>query len=248
MKQICFCLLFCGLTFNSFAKESTSASDAIVKVAASKPASTNKDTASKPIAAKELVSGIIVEITPCELNSPCGVVKDTTQKVLEAVNKGVPQNKTVNLINTAAAPQFDFNLMTRYAMGNNWKIASSEEQTQLVELFKELLIYTYSTALSKFKGAQITLTNSTINGKKSEVITQVLLPNANPNAQPIKVEYDLAKVSEDATWKAYDIKIENTSLITTYRNQFNEVIQSSKIEGLIKQLQTKVAALKAKNA
>jgi phospholipid transport system substrate-binding protein len=246
MKRICFYLLFSGLAFNSFAKEVASTS--ITTVAASKPVSATKDAASKPAtAAKEFVSGVIVDITQCEPTSPCGVVSDTTKKVLEAVNKGVPKSKTANLINTAAAPQFDFNLMTRYAMGNNWKLASNDEQNELVDLFKELLIYTYSTALSKFKGAQITLTNSTIDGKKPKVITQVLLPSANPNAQPIKVEYDLAKVSEDASWKAYDIKIENASLITTYRNQFNEVVQSDKIEGLIKQLQTKVNALKAKN-
>jgi phospholipid transport system substrate-binding protein len=134
-------------------------------------------------------------------------------------------------------------------MGNNWKLATPEQQQQLVELFKQLLIYTYSTALSKFKGAQITITSSTIlDAKKSNVISQVLLPSANGNAQPVKVEYDLAKLSDDASWKAYDIKIENASLVTTYRNQFNEVVQSSKIEGLIKQLQTKVNSLKAKNS
>ncbi len=248
MKRICFCLLFCGLVFNSFAKETASASEVVVKAVASKPAITTKAVASKPVAAKEVVSGVIIDITPCEPTSPCGVVSDTTKKVLEAINKGVPKTKTVSLINAAVAPEFDFDLMTRYAMGNNWKLATPEEQVQLVELFKELLIYTYSTALSKFKGAQITLITSTITGKKSEIITQVLLPSANPNSQPIKVEYDLAKVSEYATWKAYDIKIENASLITTYRNQFNEVVQSGKIEGLIKQLVDKVATLKAPKA
>ena len=249
MKRICFCLLFYSLALNCLAKEVTSARNTPIKVATLKPDSATKNVASKPVAtAKEFVSEVIIYIAPCELTSPCGVVSDTTKKVLEAVNKGMPKSKTANLINTAVASQFDFNLMTRYAVGNNWKLASNYEQKELVNLFKELLIYTYSTALSKFKGAQITLTNSTIDGKKSKVITQVLLPSANPNAQPIKVEYDLAKVSQDASWKAYDIKIENASLITTYRNQFNEVVQSDKIEGLIKQLQTKVNALKAKNA
>ncbi len=245
MKQIYFCLLFCGLTFNSVAKETKSASDVIVKVAASKPATATASP--KPTTAKELTSGVIIDITPCELGSPCGVVSDTTTKVLDAVNKGVPQNQTITLINNAAASQFNFNLMTRYAMGNNWKLATPEEQEQLVMVFKDLLIYTYSTALSKFKGAQITLTSSTIDGKKSTVISEVLLPSTNPNAKPIKVEYDLAKISEDISWKAYDIKIENASLITTYRNQFNEVVQTSKITGLIKQLKAKVSELKAKN-
>jgi phospholipid transport system substrate-binding protein len=244
MKRIYFSLICLGLSFNLLAAEISSAPSAkIKKVASSEP------IASAPTTMKEATSGVIVNVTPCEVTSPCGVVSETSRKVLDAVNKGVPQSQTIALVNTVATPQFDFNLMTKYAMGNNWKLATPEQQQQLVELFKQLLIYTYSTALSKFKGAQITITSSTIlDAKKSNVISQVLLPSANGNAQPVKVEYDLAKLSDDASWKAYDIKIENASLVTTYRNQFNEVVQSSKIEGLIKQLQTKVNSLKAKNS
>lgn len=248
MKRICFYLVCFGLAFNVNAYESSSVATAKVKIAKTSPTKSkpaNKITKSTP-QAKGIFSGVIVNITPCEATSPCGIVSDTTRKVLDAVNKGVPQSQTISLINTAAAPQFDFNLMTHYAMGNNWKLATPEEQEKLVNLFKDLLIYTYSTALSKFKGAQITLISDNIDGKKSSVISEVLLPSVNPNASPIKVEYDLAKISEEASWKAYDIKIENTSLITTYRNQFNEVVQSSKIAGLIKKLQAKVTILKAK--
>ena len=113
---------------------------------------------------------------------------------------------------------------------------------------QNLLIFTYSTALYKFKNAKITLTDETIdtiapNKSKARVISQVLLPNIT-NAQPVKVEYDLIRYNNQQ-WKAYDIKIENASLVTTYRNQFNDVIQTSKINGLIKQLQDKIASLKA---
>ncbi|MDQ5920059.1 MAG: phospholipid transport system substrate-binding protein [Pseudomonadota bacterium] len=209
-------------------------------------------SASAPVAESMILNKSEVTITAasCESDSPCRVVSDTSKKVLEAVNRGVPQNQTITLINNVAAPQFDFTLMTKYALGNNWKLANPEQQQQLVELFKQLLIYTYSTALSKFKGAQINITSSSIDGKKAEVMSQVLMPAVNPSNpnQPIKVEYDLAKPSGAAGWKAYDIKIENASLVTTYRNQFNDVVQSSKIEGLIKQLQTKVASLKEKNS
>lgn len=136
--------------------------------------------------------------------------------------------------------------MTKYALANNWKLATSEQKTQLVNLFKQLLVFTYSAAISKFKNAQITILTDTIDGKgeTSAVVSQVILPNTG-SAQPIKVEYDLAKPKSASSWKAYDIKIENTSLVTTYRTQFNDVIQTSKVDGLIKQLQTKIATLQS---
>ncbi len=229
MKRIYFSLMCLGLSLNAFA-------------AASSPVASATVSAKSP-------DNVTISIASCEIASPCGTVADTSKKVLDAVNKGVSQSQTMGLIQTVIIPQFDFTLMTRYALGNNWKLATPDQQVQLVDLFKQLLIYTYSTALSKFKGAQITITSSNIiDEKKAYVVSQVILPSSNNNAQPVKVEYDLAKTSASNPWKAYDIKIENASLVTTYRNQFNEVVQSSKIDGLIKQLQTKVASLKNKNS
>ena len=195
-----------------------------------------------------ITGGVIVNSNiSCEEASPCSVITDTSRRALDAVNKGVTQTQTMNLIQAVILPQFDFTLMTKYALGNNWKLATPEQQTQLVDLFKQLLVYTYSSALSKFKNAHITITKSNIDDRKAAVISEVVLPNAGNGTQPVLVEYDLAKTSPTNPWRAYDVKIENASLVTTYRNQFNDVVQSSKIEGLIKQLQTKVSALKGKN-
>ena len=136
--------------------------------------------------------------------------------------------------------------MTKYALGNNWKTATEKQQDQLVKLFQELLVYTYSTALSKFAGAKINITSSAISKKGSTavVVSLVSLPSTatNNTSQPVKVEYNLA--NNTGPWMAYDIKIENASLVTTYRNQFNEIVQNSKISGLIETLQTKVNKLK----
>lgn len=202
-----------------------------------------KSNASAPSDAATTSSGVTVSVA-CSDGSACDLINDTSTKVLSAVNKGVPQSQTMGLIQTVIIPQFDFALMTKYALGNNWKLATKAQQDQLVDLFKQLLIYTYSSALSKFKNASININKASEDEKKASVITEVKLANNDKNSnQPILVEYDLAKTS--GAWKVYDVKLENVSLVTTYRNQFTEVVQNSKIDGLIKQLQTKVDSLKA---
>jgi phospholipid transport system substrate-binding protein len=187
------------------------------------------------------VSGATSSIE-CPEDSPCGIVQRTSDKVLKAINRGLSSNQTMPLIQTVIVPQFDFSLMTKFAMGINWKQANSKQQTQLVDLFKQLLVYTYSNALYKFRGGHVNITDQKIIDKRAVVATTVVLPNSASN-QPIKVEYDLAKTGTDGSWKVYDIKIENASLVTTYRNQFNEIIQNSKVDGLITQLRTKVNTL-----
>ncbi|MCE2706147.1 MAG: ABC transporter substrate-binding protein [Proteobacteria bacterium] len=187
--------------------------------------------------------GSVIATISCEINTPCYLVKDTSDRVITVINNDSSSRQSTLLIKTIVTPQFDFTLMTRYALGNNWKNATETQQAQLVDNFKQLLLFTYTAALSKFKGAKITITSESINDKKAAVISQVILPNSGEDTQPIKVEYDLAKTGDNQTWKAYDIKIENASLVTTYRNQFNEIIQTSKIDGLINQLKAKVASL-----
>ena len=187
----------------------------------------------------------VADNVDCEDGTPCLVVSTTSREVLKEINE-----KQVSAITDTVLPHFDFRLMTKYALGHNWKEATDEQQDQIVKLFKQLLIYTYSTALSKFGGAKIHITSSAVNpsGKTAVVVSMVSLPSSatNNTNQPVKLEYNLA--NNTGEWKAYDIKIENASLVTTYRNQFNEIVQKDKIQGLIRQLQTKVDSLKKTRA
>jgi phospholipid transport system substrate-binding protein len=179
----------------------------------------------------------------CVNDSPCFVIKDTSIKVLSAINKNLNERQTLQLITNVIETSFNFEIMTKFAMGQNWKLANDKEQTELVENFKNMLIFTYSSALSKFRGAQITLIKQSINDRKAMVYTQVTLPNDSQNNQPINVEYDLVKVNSSTNWQTYDIKIENASLVTTYRNQFNDIVARSSVGGLIKELKNRVTSL-----
>ena len=249
MNKIIFCIICALITFGTMAQESKTTTLGSISPIKNSPTvesgakTTTNITKSHGLGESLNVTASIV----CDNGTPCYLVKDTSTKVLNAVNHGVTHKQIMSLIKTVVTPQFDFTLMTRYALGNNWKLATPEQQKQLIETFKQLLIFTYSTALSKFNGATIIINNETINANKAFVVSLVSLPNSQNNTQPIKVEYDLAKTGENGTWKAYDIKIENASLVTTYRNQFNDIIVSSNINGLIKQLKAKVTTLQSKN-
>jgi len=139
--------------------------------------------------------------------------------------------------------------MTKFAMGAAWKQASTEQQSKITQLFQQLLIYQYSSALSKFKGAQVSIDGSTISGEKQNKAavkgTFKLPSNGKSTNQPVNIEYDLAKIGNN--WKIYDVKIENVSIVTTYRTQFNDTVQTEGVDSLIKQLQNKINGLQNKS-
>ena len=55
--------------------------------------------------------------------------------------------------------------------------------------------------------------------------------------QPIQMDYSLTKAADG--WQVFDVVIGGVSLVTNYRDEFNEQIKNGGVDNLIKTLQTK---------
>jgi phospholipid transport system substrate-binding protein len=92
--------------------------------------------------------------------APDVLVKNVTQDVVAVIKQDRDiqagnTKKTVALVEDKVLPHFNFNRMTALAMGQNWRKATPEQQKQLVEQFRTLLVRTYSTALSAYRNQVI---------------------------------------------------------------------------------------------
>lgn len=189
---------------------------------------------------------ITINAKDCSDDTPCSVIKSSANTLSQALNSNASQKQTLTTIQNSVVPHIDFTMMTKRALGQNAKLATPEQLTQVTNLFKQLLVNTYSTALSKFKGATVVIASSSIDSNKpymGVVTSTITMPN-NDKAQPINVEYDLTNKTSNNAWKIYDVKIENVSITNTYRSQFNDIVQKNGINGLIEQLKTKVNTAK----
>jgi len=54
---------------------------------------------------------------------------------------------------------------------------------------------------------------------------------------PVQIDYGMEK--KDNAWKAYDVVVGGVSLVTNYRDEFNEQVRAGGIDGLIKTLAAK---------
>jgi len=54
---------------------------------------------------------------------------------------------------------------------------------------------------------------------------------------PVPIDYSMEKTPEG--WKAYDVVVAGVSLVTNYRDEFNDAMKSSGVDGLIKTLADK---------
>jgi phospholipid transport system substrate-binding protein len=126
-------------------------------------------------------------------------------------------------------------------MGRNWSKATPEQQNQLIIEFKNLLIRTYSGALSQLRDQTVQYKPLRSSPSDTDVIVRTVVIG---KSDPIPLDYRLEKTNEG--WRVYDINIMGAWLIEAYRNQFTNQINQNGIDGLIKFLQERNAMLAGK--
>ena len=172
--------------------------------------------------------------------APDALVKRVAEDVLSTIRSDKDlqagnQAKVKQLIETKLAPHFDFARMTALAAGRNWRSANPEQQQQLTDQFRTLLVRTYSGALTGYRDNTMDYKPLRMNPGDSEVIVRTEV--RRPGQAPVQIDYNMTKTPEG--WKAYDVVVAGVSLVTNYRDEFNDIVRSSGIDGLIKALDTK---------
>ena len=184
-----------------------------------------------------LASGTVLAQAPDQATPPDALIKMVVTEVMATVKadpdiqKGnIP--KIVDLVEKKIVPYTDMRRTTEMAMGPNWKKASPEQQAQLTSEFKNLLIRTYSGALSQLRDQTVQFKTLRASPDDKEVVVKTVVLG---RGDPVPLDYRLEKTANG--WKVYDMNIMGVWLVEAYRNQFSNQISQNGIEGLVKFLQ-----------
>jgi phospholipid transport system substrate-binding protein len=166
-------------------------------------------------------------------NNPDTLIKTVTQQVLDQIksDKQIQSgniNEITKLVNEKILPYTDFTRTTRLVMGRNWNTATPEQQKQIVEQFKMLLIRTYSGALAQVRNQTIQYKPFRASPDDTDVVVRSVVMN---NGSPVELDYRLYKTPQG--WRVYDINVLGAWLIQAYQQQFNEQIQQHGVNGLV---------------
>lgn len=172
---------------------------------------------------------------------PDVLVKNVTEHVLTILrqDKGIragDHRRAVALIETEVAPHFDFTRMTRLAVGRAWQQAKPAQQQALVSEFRSLLVNTYANALASYRNQTVNFRPTAPAAAATGEVT-VRSQIAQPGAQPIDIDYSLAKSGDG--WKVFDVAIAKVSLVTNYRGSFAQAVTKGGIDALLDELRAK---------
>lgn len=173
-------------------------------------------------------------------DSPDTLIKSVTDDVLTIVRQdkeiqGGNTKKAIELVEVKVLPHFNFQHMTALAMGRDWNKASVEQKKQLSEEFKTLLVRTYSNALTGYKDQTIRYKPTKMQPGDAEVVVRTEI--VQPGGRPIQLDYSVEK--RDDGWKVYDVVVAGVSLVTNYRDTFNQEVRANGIDGLLQMLVNK---------
>ncbi len=179
--------------------------------------------------------------------APDAMIKRLSEETLAAIraDKSIQAgdiDKIMALVDSKIMPNVNFRRMTASAVGPAWRQATPQQRQRLQEEFKQLLIRTYSGALSQVNDQTISVKPLRASPDDKEVVVR---SEVRGRGDPIQLEYRMEKTpGEGAGWKIYNLNVLGVWLVDTYRSQFAQEVNANGIDGLI----TALAARNKANA
>ena len=151
-----------------------------------------------------------------------------TAKADKAIQGG-DLSRIASLVETKVMPSVNFEVVTRSAVGPQWRTATPEQRGKLQAEFKTLLIRAYSGAIAQIKDQSVEVTKTLPVKDSTQVVVQT---EVRGKGEPIKLDYRLDKAA-DAPWKIIDVNVGGLWLVQNYRSQFAQELTKGGVDGLI---------------
>lgn len=165
-------------------------------------------------------------------------VKASVERVLKVLRdpelqKPANAEKRRAQIREVAQTIFDFEELSRRALGRHWAARTPAERKRFTGLFTDLLEHNYVSKIESYSGEKVLYLPEQVDGDtitvRSRLVTQ--------KGAEVPLDYRMQKGGD--RWQAYDVLVEGISLVANYRTQFNSIINRSSYAGLVKRLEEK---------
>jgi len=188
----------------------------------------------KALAAWLMVAGAAVA-SPAM--GPRATVESALVRVTGVIQDGELNGKHVadrrGEVRRLARDLFDFDEISRRALSRHWAPRTPDEQAEFVALFSDLLERSYMNRIEAYAGEKITFTGEALDGSFATVRSRVVTQRRSETALDYRMHV------REGRWQVYDMLIDGVSFVSTYRSQFDRVIQAESYGSLVDRLRKK---------
>jgi phospholipid transport system substrate-binding protein len=145
-----------------------------------------------------------------------------------------------NRLAPAIVQAFDLGLMTRLAVGPAWAQLGADQQQRLATAFSHYTISVYASRFDDYDGERFTVTPTATSNPNGAIVESRLV---KANGESVSLNY-LLRQDGAGSWKVIDVYLSGTvSELATRRSEFASVLQRNGIDGLVKMIEQRAAAL-----
>jgi len=156
--------------------------------------------------------------------SPAQLLKSKMDTLLRFLNKqdGLSDGQLRYFLVTEVAPVFDFDYMTKMAVGNAYSQLGQARRDAMVFALTERFLKTMIARLTSYDNQRIHYLAQRISrdGRTATVGVAIL----GGRGYPARLDFRFYK--GDAGWKVYDVLANGQSAVVHYRTQFRKMIRS----------------------
>lgn len=183
------------------------------------------------------------ELSPALAGPPTDSMKGTIDEVLRIIrDKELKQTAKAeerrSLLEKVVAERFDYQEMSRRALGAPWNQLSDQDKQEFVSLFQTLLTSSYAEKVESYSGEGVQYLNERTEKDYAEVRTKIL-------SGKTEIPLDYRLINRGTDWRVYDVVVDGVSLVNNYRGQFTKILRASSYSDLVDQLRKKSDKLKS---
>ncbi len=165
---------------------------------------------------------------------PREAVESAIVRVMSVIQDGEVNGKVVvdrrAEVRRIAHELFDFDEISRRALSRHWTERTPEERAEFVVLFGELLERSYVNRSEAYTGDKLTFVGEALDGSFATVRSKVVTQRRSETVLDYRMHL------RDGRWQVYDVLIDGVSFVSTYRSQFDRVIQAESYGALVERL------------
>lgn len=195
-------------------------------------------------------AGLVEEETlPVSTLNPMDAIKDL-DKQIESYHLGQELtteqlNENTRLKQRIIRGTFDIEELCRLSLDKHWTEIIVEEQKHFVDLMKKLLekkaIFSKEQLRGENKYYKIQYLKEEFDKNNADRSTVYTRMNILKRSMDLNLTYKLVKKPQG--WKIFDVIVDDASLLSNYRFQFDRIIQKGGFADLIQRMENKLASI-----
>ncbi len=172
---------------------------------------------------------------PAITSAPRQLIDETALQIIDilAMKEETPESR-IRRIEEIAYEIFDFTTMSKLVLARNWRKLDKEKRAEFVREFKRHLSRTYGTRLDRYDQEKVDVYAAQVEVRDDVSVKTRIVGGQFDGAE---ISYRLRNRKDQ--WRIIDVVIEGVSLVSNYRSQFAEVLNSGTIDDLLAKLRDK---------